>query len=65
MLLSKCLKVSFTSLLIIFIGITNLIAIENKILFKVDNEIITSIDIFEEIKFLKTFNPEMNSLSKE
>ena len=65
MLFSKSLKVGFKSLLIVFLGITNLAAIENKILFKVDNEIITTIDIFEEIKFLKTFNPEMNSLSKE
>ena len=38
-------------------------AIENKILFKVNNEIITSIDIYDEIKFLKAFNPEMNSLN--
>ncbi len=43
----------------------NSIALENKILFKIDNEIITTIDIYEEIKFLKTFNPEINSLSKE
>ena len=65
MFFSKSLKVGFTSLLIVFLGITNLAAMENKILFKVDNEIITTIDIFEEIKFLKIFNPEMNSLSKE
>ncbi len=39
-------------------------ALENKILFKVDNEIITSLDIYEEIKFLKAFNPEINSLDK-
>ena len=44
--------------------IKNVVAVENKILFKVDNEIITTIDIFEEIKFLKSFNPEMNNLSK-
>ena len=31
----------------------NSIALENKILFKIDNEIITTIDIYEEIKFLK------------
>ena len=65
MFLSKSLKVNFISLLIIFLGIKNAMAMENKILFKVDNEIITTIDIFEEIKFLKIFNPEMNSLSKE
>jgi len=39
-------------------------SLENKILFKVDNEIITTIDIYEEIKFLKTFNPEINNLSE-
>ena len=43
----------------------NSIALENKILFKIDSEIITTIDIYEEIKFLKIFNPEINSLSKE
>ena len=32
-------------------------------MFKIDNEIITSVDIYEEIKFLKTFNPETSSLS--
>ena len=65
MFLSKSLKVNLISLLVIFLGIKNAMAMENKILFKVDNEIITTIDIFEEIKFLKTFNPEMNNLSKE
>ena len=49
-------------LLIIFLNIQNLNAFENKILFKIDNEIITTIDIYEEIKFLKTFNPEINNL---
>ena len=39
-------------------------ALENKILFKVDNEIITTLDIYEEIKFLKAFNPEINNLDK-
>ena len=63
MCLIKKLKVLF-----IFFSLTlsfqNLNALENRILFKVDNEIITTIDIFEEIKFLKSFNPEMNNLSK-
>ena len=40
----------------------NLIALENKILFKIDNQIITTIDIYEEVKFLKAFNPEVNKL---
>ena len=51
MFLSKTLKVNFISLLIIFLVVKNAMAMENKILFKVDNEIITTIDIFEEIKF--------------
>ena len=40
-------------------------AIENKILFKIDNEIVTTLDIYEEIKFLKAFNPEVNSLDEK
>ena len=58
----KKIKNLFIILLIIFLNIQNLNAIENKILFKIDNEIITTIDIYEEIKFLKTFNPEINNL---
>ena len=65
MYLIKRFKVLLIISLIIFFNFKNLIAVENKILFKVNNEIITTIDIFEEIKFLKIFNPEMNSLSKE
>ena len=48
-----------------FFNIKNAIAFENKILFKIDNEIVTTIDIYEEVKFLKTFNPELESLNKE
>ena len=33
-------------------------SLENKILLKVDNEIITSIDIINESKYLKALNPE-------
>ena len=40
-------------------------ALENKILFKIDNEIITTLDIYQEIKFLRVFNPEVNSLDKK
>ena len=45
-------------------NIKNLAALENKILFKIDNQIITTIDVYEEIKFLKTFNPEINNLNE-
>ena len=54
-----------TILFLIFISnISPSNALENKILFKIENEIITSIDIYEEIKFLKTFNPGINNLSE-
>jgi peptidyl-prolyl cis-trans isomerase SurA len=43
---------------------SNLIAIENKIVVKVNNEIITSIDIENEISYLKILNPQVNNLDK-
>jgi len=52
-------------LILLILNFNNLEALENKILFKVNNEIITTIDIYEEIKFLKTFNPEANNLKEK
>jgi len=60
----KKLKVLITIVVLIFFNIKKTDALENKILFKIDNQIITTIDIYEEIKFLKTFNPEVNNLSE-
>ena len=37
---------------------------EYKIILKLDNEIITNIDVYNEIKFLKIFNPNINKLSE-
>ena len=51
--------------LFIIINSQSLESFENKILFKVNNEIITTIDIYEEIKFLKIFNPEINNLNEK
>ena len=59
--LGKLKTLIIASLFIIF-NIQNSNTIENKILFKIDNEIITTIDIYEEIKFLRIFNPEINNL---
>uniref|UniRef100_UPI003F837472 hypothetical protein n=1 Tax=Candidatus Pelagibacter sp. TaxID=2024849 RepID=UPI003F837472 len=64
MYLIKKLKNLFIILSIITLNIGQTIALENKILFKVENEIITSIDIYEEIEFLKIFNPETNNLNE-
>ena len=63
--LSKKIKLIIIIYFITILNTQNLSALENKILFKVDNEIITTIDIHEEIKFLKAFNPEINSLGDE
>ena len=63
MLLAKKIKLYIIVIFTIILNIQNLTAFENKILFKIDNEIVTTIDIYEEIKFLKVFNPEINTLS--
>ena len=63
MYFQKRLKVFFVVLSIVTLSFKHTNALENKILFKVDNEIITSIDIYNEIRFLKTFNPEIKNLS--
>lgn len=63
--LSKKIKLIIIIYFITILNTQNLSALENKILFKVDNEIITTIDIHEEIKFLKAFNPEINSFGDE
>ena len=64
MYLKKKLKIFFI-LLSLILYFQTLNAIENKILFKIDNEIVTTLDIYEEIKFLKAFNPEINSLDEK
>jgi peptidyl-prolyl cis-trans isomerase SurA len=43
---------------------SNLIAFENKIIVKVNNENITTIDIENEINYLKILNPQVNNLDK-
>jgi len=45
--------------------LTNGLTIENKIILKVDNKIITTLDIFNEIKDLKFFNKSVNQLDDE
>ena len=53
-------------LLSLFIVIfNNLYAVENKILFKINNEIVTTIDIFNEIKYLKLINSNLENLNQK
>ncbi len=49
-------------ILFFFIIFNSTYALENKILFKIDNEIITSFDLFYEIEYLKLLNKNLNNL---
>ena len=55
----------FISFILLTFNFCNLQAFENKILFKIDNEIITTIDIYHEVKFFKIFNPQINELNDD
>ena len=58
-------KLLFTLLLIIFVSFKNLCAYENKIVLKIDNEIITQLDIINEIQYLKILNPNIIKLERK
>ena len=53
------------TIVLITLVIDNSNSIENKILFKVNNEIITSLDILDELKYLQTINKEFETIKKE
>ena len=61
------MKFKFFFILVFFITSKNLNvkALENKILFKVNNEIITTIDISNEINYLQAINVQTNNLEKD
>ncbi len=51
--------------LIFFSYNTNILSIENKILLKIENQIITSLDIDNEFKYLIALNPNLKNSTKE
>ena len=51
--------------LIFFIFNSNSISVENKILIKIENQIITSIDVNNEYKYLVALNPSLKNSKKE
>ena len=60
------MKIKILSAFIIFFAfINNNLAYENKILFRVNNEIITSVDILNEINYLSSLNKSFKNLQKE
>ena len=58
-------KIQFFILIIFFFISENIYALENKILIKVNNEIITSLDINSEINYLIALNKKIENLDKE
>ena len=62
----KLNKRLFKAIFVIYLFFFNFtIAIENKILFKVNNEIITSIDILNEINYLNLINSDFQKLDDQ
>ena len=55
----------FFYILIIVLNFNNLLAIESKIIYKIQNEIITNIDIKNEYNYLLALNKNLKSLPKE
>jgi peptidyl-prolyl cis-trans isomerase SurA len=51
--------------LIFFIFNSNSISLENKILLKIENQIITSIDVNNEYKYLVALNPSLKNSKKD
>ena len=60
----KLKNLIYLSILITFIC-QNLLAIENKILFKIDDEIVSSIDVYNKIKYLRALNQNIKNLDNE
>jgi peptidyl-prolyl cis-trans isomerase SurA len=55
----------FFALIFILLLSTKVFALENKIILKVNNEIITSMDVEKEINYLKVFNKNINKLKSD
>lgn len=60
----KLKKIIFLFILFIIFFLKNTNAFENKILIKINNEIITTLDVLNEINYLKAFNKEINKIEK-
>ena len=61
----KQLKYIIISIIYSLLIINYCNSVENKILFKVNNVIITSLDIFNELEYLKIINKEFKKIEKE
>ncbi len=59
------IKIFFILLILNLKLLANANSLENKILLKIDNEIITSIDVYNETKYLMAINAKINEMDKE
>ena len=59
------IKYIIISIFYTLLTVSNCNSIENKILFKVNNEIFTSLDVFTELEYLKTINKEFKKIEKQ
>ena len=62
--------IDFNFKILIFVSIlislpTKILALENKILFKINNNIITTVDVLNEIKYLKLLNKNFKNLEQD
>ena len=62
--LQKFIKYNFLILLFSSFLYSQINAIENKIILNIDNNIVTTVDIENEAKYLKVLNPKLNNLEK-
>ena len=51
-------------ILFVYFSITPIFALENKILFKINNNIVTSVDILNEVNYLNSINTNLKNLEK-
>ncbi len=61
----KLIVIYAVTFLSVFFFVKPSSALENKIILKVDNEIITSVDIFNEAKYLKTLNKKLKNIDNK
>ena len=61
----KIIKQLTIVIIFTFLTISNSTSLENKILFKINNEIITSLDILNELNYLQIINKEFKNIKKE
>tara|TARA_B100000989_G_scaffold81234_1_gene57929 strand:- start:2457 stop:3398 length:942 start_codon:yes stop_codon:yes gene_type:complete len=62
--LQKFIKYNFLILLFSSFLYSQINSIENKIILNIDNNIVTTVDIENEAKYLKVLNPKLNNLEK-